>query len=95
MIEHLEATPPPSPLSGRDCLTLAEFTPEEASLILDEALKLKGLQRSRIPFLPLRGRTLAMVFQKPSNRTRVSFEVGMYQLGGHGLHLLPQELQIG
>jgi ornithine carbamoyltransferase len=93
VIEHLEATPPPSPLSGRDCLTLAEFTPEEASLILDEALKLKGLQRS--PFRPLRGRTLAMVFQKPSNRTRVSFEVGMYQLGGHALHLLPQEIQIG
>jgi ornithine carbamoyltransferase len=96
VIEELESTPPPpSPLSGRDCLTLAEFTPEEASLILDEAVKLKGLQRSRIPFRPLRGMTLAMVFQKPSNRTRVSFEVGMYQLGGHALHLLPQEIQIG
>ena len=96
MIPELESTPPPpSPLSGRDCLTLAEFTPEEARLVLDEALKLKGLQRSRIPFRPLRGRTLAMVFQKPSNRTRVSFEVGMYQLGGHALHLLPQEIQIG
>ena len=96
MIPELESTPPPpSPLSGRDCLTLAEFTTEEASLILDEAIKLKGLQRSRIPFRPLRGRTLAMVFQKPSNRTRVSFEVGMYQLGGHALHLLPQEIQIG
>jgi ornithine carbamoyltransferase len=96
VIPELESTPPPpSPLSGRDCLTLAEFTPEEASLILDEAIRTKGLQRSRIPFRPLRGRTLAMVFQKPSNRTRVSFEVGMYQLGGHALHLLPQEIQIG
>ena len=96
MIPELEGIPPlPSPLSGRDCLTLAEFTPDEASLILDEATKTKGLQRSRIPFRPLRGRTLAMVFQKPSNRTRVSFEVGMYQLGGHALHLLPQEIQIG
>ena len=96
MIPELEGTPPPpSPLSGRDCLTLAEFTREEARLVLDEAAKLKGLQRSRIPFRPLRGRTLAMVFQKPSNRTRVSFEVGMYQLGGHALHLLPQEIQIG
>ena len=96
MISELESTPPPpSPVSGRDCLTLAEFTPEEARLILDEAIKLKGLQKSRIPFRPLRGRTLAMVFQKPSNRTRVSFEVGMYQLGGHALHLLPQEIQIG
>ena len=96
MIPELESNPPPpSPLSGRDCLTLAEFTPEEVELILDEALKIKGLQRSRIPYRPLRGRTLAMVFQKPSNRTRVSFEVGMYQLGGHALHLLPQEIQIG
>src|SRR3712207_1154066 len=87
--------PPPSPISGRDCLTLAEFSPEEIGLILDEAAKIKGLQRARIPYRPLRGRTLAMVFQKPSNRTRVSFEVGMYQLGGHALHLLPQEIQMG
>jgi ornithine carbamoyltransferase len=64
-------------------------------LILDESIRTKTLQRSRIPFRPLRGRTLAMVFQKPSNRTRISFEVGMYQLGGHALHLLPQEIQIG
>jgi ornithine carbamoyltransferase len=96
MIAQLDDTPPPpSPLSGRDCLTLVEFSPEEVRLILDEAAKIKTLQKSRIPYRPLRGRTLAMVFQKPSNRTRVSFEVGMYQLGGHALHLLPQEIQIG
>ena len=96
MIPQLDDTPPPpSPLSGRDCLTLAEYSPVEIRLILDEAAKIKALQRSRIPYRPLRGRTLAMVFQKPSNRTRVSFEVGMYQLGGHALHLLPQEIQIG
>jgi len=64
-------------------------------MILDEAVKLKALRRSRIPFRPLFGRTLAMVFQKPSNRTRVSFEVGMYQLGGHALHISPEEIQIG
>ena len=87
--------PPPSPLSGRDCLTLAEFSTEEISLILDEALRMKTLQKGRIPYRPLRGLTLAMVFQKPSNRTRVSFEVGMYQLGGHALHLSPEEIQIG
>src|SRR5919202_1623526 len=96
MIPQLDDTPPPpSPLSGRDCLTLAEFSAEEAGLILDEAAKIKTLQKSRIPYRPLRGRALAMVFQKPSNRTRVSFEVGMYQLGGHALHLLPQEIQLG
>ena len=87
--------PPPSPLSGRDCLTLAEFSSEDVALILDEAIRIKALQKSRIPYRPLRGLTLAMVFQKPSNRTRVSFEVGMYQLGGHALHLSPEEIQIG
>jgi ornithine carbamoyltransferase len=96
MIPQLDDTPPPpSPLSGRDCLTLAEFSPHEVGLVLDEAAKIKAMQKSRIPYRPLRGRTLAMVFQKPSNRTRVSFEVGMYQLGGHALHLLPQEIQMG
>jgi ornithine carbamoyltransferase len=94
-ISDLQGAPPPSPLSGGDCLTLGEFVPEEVSLILDEALRIKTLQKSRIPYRPLRGRTLAMVFQKPSNRTRVSFEVGMYQLGGHALHLSPEEIQIG
>jgi ornithine carbamoyltransferase len=94
-ISDLQGAPPPSTLSGRDCLTLGEFVPEEVSLILDEALRIKTLQKSRIPYRPLRGRTLAMVFQKPSNRTRVSFEVGMYQLGGHALHLSPEEIQIG
>jgi ornithine carbamoyltransferase len=96
VISQLDHTPPSSsPLAGRDCLTLAEFTRDEARLILDEAAKIKAMQKSRIPYRPLRGRTLAMVFQKPSNRTRVSFEVGMYQLGGHALHLLPQEIQMG
>ena len=96
VIPQIDDVPPkPSPLSGRDCLTLAEFSPDEVALILDEAVKIKALQKSRIPYRPLRGRTLAMVFQKPSNRTRVSFEVGMYQLGGHALSLSPQEIQMG
>ena len=95
MIGERQNPPAPSPLSGRDCLTLAELSPEEARHILDEAVRIKTLQKSRIPYRPLRGRTLAMVFQKPSNRTRVSFEVGMYQLGGHALHLSPEEIQMG
>src|ERR687893_1024952 len=94
-VEQQEGPQAPSPLAGRDCLTLAEFEPGEVGLILDEAAKIKALRRARIPFRPLFGRTLAMVFQKPSNRTRVSFEVGMYHLGGHALPLSPQELQIG
>jgi len=96
VIPQIDDVPPkPSPLSGRDCLTLAEFSPDEVALILDETVKIKAMQKSRIPYRPLRGRTLAMVFQKPSNRTRVSFEVGMYQLGGHALSLSPQEIQMG
>jgi len=94
-VEQQEGPVSPSPLAGRDCLTLAEFSPDEIRLILEEAQKLKALRRSRIPFRPLFGRTLAMVFQKPSNRTRVSFEVGMYHLGGHALPLSPQEIQMG
>ncbi len=93
--QQQEGPQAPSPLAGRDCLTLAEFEPSEVGLILDEAAKIKALRRSRIPFRPLFGKTLAMVFQKPSNRTRVSFEVGMYQLGGHALSLSPQEIQMG
>jgi ornithine carbamoyltransferase len=85
----------PSPLVGRDCLTFAEFGPEEVRLILAEARRLKDFQRAGDAFQPLRGKTLAMIFQKPSNRTRVSFEVGMYQLGGHALPLSPQEIQMG
>ena len=95
MIPQFDNPPSPSPISGGDCLTLAEFGPDDMRLILDEALKMKALRRARVPYGPLRGRTLAMVFQKPSNRTRVSFEVGMYQLGGHALHLSPEEIQIG
>jgi ornithine carbamoyltransferase len=96
VIPQIDDVPPkPSPLSGRDCLTLAEFSSDEVALILDEAVKIKAMQKARIPYRPLRGRTLAMVFQKPSNRTRVSFEVGMYQLGGHALSLSPQEIQMG
>ncbi|HET6343921.1 MAG TPA: ornithine carbamoyltransferase, partial [Myxococcota bacterium] len=69
VMPDLQNSPPsPSPLSGRDCLTLAEFSPGEMALILDEAIRIKSLRTSRIPYTPLRGRTLAMVFQKPSNR---------------------------
>jgi ornithine carbamoyltransferase len=93
--QQREEPQPPSSLAGRDCLTLAEFSPEEIQLIFDEAERLKGLRKAGTPFQPLNGKTLAMIFQKPSNRTRISFEVGMYELGGHPLPLSPQEIQMG
>ena len=76
-------------------MTLAEFSPEETALILDEAVKIKAMRKSRIPYRPLQGRTLAMVFQKPSNRTRVSFEAGMFQMGGASIVLNMGDTQLG
>ncbi|MDQ3920992.1 MAG: ornithine carbamoyltransferase [Actinomycetota bacterium] len=94
-VRQREGSQSPSPLAGRDCLTLAEFGPQEIRHILDQGEKLKCVRKSRTPFQPLSRKTLAMIFQKPSNRTRVSFEVGMYELGGHALPLSPQEIQMG
>lgn len=81
-------------LRGRDCLTLADFSRDELLSILSWASRLKHLRRMRIPTPWLAGKTLGMIFQKPSTRTRVSFEAGMFQLGGHALFLSGQELQL-
>ncbi|NLB17935.1 MAG: ornithine carbamoyltransferase, partial [Syntrophomonadaceae bacterium] len=63
--------------------------------LLDLALKIKTLQKSGQLYPVLAGKTMGMIFQKPSTRTRVSFEVGMYQLGGYPLFLSPNDMQIG
>ena len=63
--------------------------------MLHLALELKEKQQNGERYTPLSGKTLAMIFEKPSTRTRVSFEVGMVQLGGHALHLSSRDLQIG
>jgi len=80
---------------GRHCLTLQDFTAEEIGAILEMATKLKARQKKGEAHPLLAGKTLAMIFQKPSTRTRVSFEVGMWQLGGSALFLSSQELQMG
>ena len=82
-------------LKGRDFLTLRDFTGEEIQSIVDLGLDLKDKQKKGIPHPYLQGKSLAMIFQKSSTRTRVSFEVGMYQLGGQALFLSTKDLQIG
>jgi len=76
-------------------LSLYDFDPEELEGLLQRAKELKGKQRRGEVWRPLEGKTLAMIFEKPSTRTRVSFEVGMYQLGGHALYLGRGETQLG
>ena len=82
-------------LKGRDLLSLHDFTPEEIKTILDLADELKAKQKRGEPHPYLRGKTLGMIFQKASTRTRVSFEVAMYQLGGYALFLSASDLQLG
>lgn len=82
-------------LRGKHCLSLQDFTAAEIGAILELAVELKAKQKAGEPHRLLEGKTLGMIFQKPSTRTRVSFEVGMWQLGGYALFLSSQELQIG
>ena len=76
-------------------LKLGDLTKEEIVKILDLADQLKYEKRNGIEHHHLKGKTLGMIFQKSSTRTRVSFEVGMFDLGGSALFLSPRDLQIG
>ena len=82
-------------LKGRDFVRIGTWNSEELKTALDLADELKELRKQREPHELLPGRTLGMIFQKPSTRTRVSFEVGMTQLGGHALYLAAGDLQLG
>jgi ornithine carbamoyltransferase len=82
-------------LKGRSFTRVADWSREELLEVLDLADELKRLQQAREEHHLLPGRTLGMIFQKPSTRTRVSFEVGIYQLGGTGLYLSAGDLQLG
>ena len=79
----------------KNLLKLLDLSTEEIIGILDLADQLKYERKHNIPHELLKGQTLGMIFQKPSTRTRVSFETGMYQLGGHALFLSSRDLQIG
>src|SRR5881396_4157521 len=82
-------------LKGRDFVRIGTWNSEELKAALDLADALKELRKRREPHELLPGRTLGMIFQKPSTRTRVSFEVGIAQLGGTALYLAASDLQLG
>jgi ornithine carbamoyltransferase len=82
-------------LKGRHFLRVNDWSAQELTMVLDLADRLKARQRERVPHHHLEGRSLGMIFQKPSTRTRVSFEVGMAQLGGTALYLAAGDLQLG
>ena len=82
-------------LKGRDFLRVNDWDADELIGVLDLADRLKARQRERVEHRHLEGRSLGMIFQKPSTRTRVSFEVGMFQLGGTALYLAAGDLQLG
>jgi len=77
-----------------DVLTLDELESKEINNIIDLAIDLKKEQKKGKTKPLLQNKTLAMIFEKPSTRTRVSFETGMFQLGGHALTLSPNDLQL-
>jgi ornithine carbamoyltransferase len=80
-------------LKTKDLLTLAELTPKEFASLIDYSIILKKeLKHGSKPLL--KNKTLTMIFQKPSTRTRVSFEIAMYQLGGHAINLSSQDMQL-
>lgn len=81
-------------LKTKDLLTLAELTPKEFLELIDFSIKLKKeLKQGKCTPL-LKNKILTMIFQKPSTRTRVSFEAGMFQLGGHGINLSSNDMQL-
>jgi ornithine carbamoyltransferase len=79
----------------RHLLAIADLSIEELRALLDLAVDLKAAWRSGTAGKPLAGRILAMLFEKPSLRTRVSFEVAMHHLGGHAMYIAPQEVELG
>ena len=81
-------------LTGRSFLTIHDFTPAEVTALLDLASELKGAQKAREPHAVLAGRAVAMIFMKTSTRTRMSFEVGIEQLGAQPIFLNANDIQL-
>ena len=81
-------------IKTKDLLTLAELSPKEFLGLIDYSIKLKKEFKKKGNKPILKNKTLSMIFQKPSTRTRVSFEAGMYQLGGHAINLSSNDTQL-
>lgn len=79
----------------RDFIDLGSLTASELDGLLRLAARLKAELKTGLEHPYLRGKTLAMIFQKPSLRTRLTFETGMAQMGGHPIYLAPQDIGIG
>jgi len=79
----------------RHFLTLLDFSSEELNWLIQRAIELKKIHKQGEIYDPLRNRVLGMIFEKSSTRTRVSFEAGMAQLGGHAIFLSPRDTQLG
>lgn len=84
-----------SKLNGKDFLQISDFTKDELMDLIEFGVKLKNMQKLGEPHRYLEGKTLAMIFEKTSTRTRVSFETGMYQLGGMAQFLSKDDIQMG
>ena len=82
-------------MAVRHFLTLTDFSPEELSHLVDRAIELKRLRAEGVQYAPFKSRVLAMIFELNSTRTRVAFEAGMHQLGGHAIFLSPNDTQLG
>lgn len=82
-------------LNGRDFIELTDYSTDEIHYLIDLAIELKRKQKNGEVYQPLLGKTVGLIFEKSSTRTRVSFEVGTYQLGGHALFLSKNDIQLG
>ncbi|NOX09615.1 MAG: ornithine carbamoyltransferase [Gammaproteobacteria bacterium] len=82
-------------MSARHFLTLLDLSSTELNALIQRAIELKAWLKEGKSHTPFAGKTLAMIFEKSSTRTRVSFEAGMTQLGGHAIFLSPRDTQLG
>ena len=79
----------------RDFVHITDFSSDEIQEVFDLTVKMKAFVKEGKEYTPLKGKNMAMIFAKPSARTRISFETGMSQLGGHAIYLGPNDIGIG